>query len=239
MRAAPALASSAGSKATGSRATGSGAIASAAAAASLGVSVTWSTTASRPASRASGSISSRSSSAATPSAPSASAGTTPNSAARSSVSATGQGWGSTASSSRIRSDVGQAIGDSITGVWPLAGSSAWPLPPCGVNAPPASRSGKGAARTSWPRFGAQLRQRPSASFQQLPQVYCRQDMQKLNVLWNASSWWVVTSRSVSLRAAAIASSIDVSSDMTKFLSPRDTTLRPLRRGPRGAADSNV
>jgi hypothetical protein len=63
-------------------------------------------------------------------------------------------------------------------------------------------------------------------------------MQKLNVLWNASSWWALASRSVSLRAAAIASSMDVSSDKTKFLRPRDSTLTPLRRT-RGLADSKV
>src|SRR6186997_2202699 len=92
--------------------------------------------------------------------------------------------------------------------------------------------------TSWPRWGAQDRQRASASFQQFGQVYCRHDMQKLNVLWKASSWWAVSSRSVSLRAAAIASSIELSSDMTKFLRPRERTLTPLRRT-RGRADSNV
>ncbi len=102
----------------------------------------------------------------------------------------------------------------------------------------AGMSGKGAGRISWPRWGAHDRQRASASFQQFGQVYCRQDMQKLNVLWNASSWWVVTSRSVSLRAAAIASSIDVSSDMTKFFRPRDRTFTPLSRV-RGRADSKV
>ncbi len=64
-------------------------------------------------------------------------------------------------------------------------------------------------------------------------------MQKLNVLWKASSCWDVTSRSVSLRAAAIASSIDVSSDMTKFFRPREKVLTPFRRALLGAADSNV
>ena len=49
-------------------------------------------------------------------------------------------------------------------------------------------SGNGAGRTSWPRCGAHDRQRASTSFQQFGHVYCRQDMQKLNVLWNASSW---------------------------------------------------
>ncbi len=84
----------------------------------------------------------------------------------------------------------------------------------GVAPPEAARSGKGDARRSCPRLGAHDRQRPSASFQQLLHVYWRQDMQKLKVLWNASSCCEVTSRSVSFRAAANASSIDVESDMT-------------------------
>ena len=46
----------------------------------------------------------------------------------------------------------------------------------------------GAGMISWPRCGAQVRQRPSALFQQLPHVYWRQVMQKLKVAWNASSW---------------------------------------------------
>ena len=91
---------------------------------------------------------------------------------------------------------------------------------------------------SWPRCGAQLRQRASASFQQFGQVYWRHDMQKLKVLWNASSWWEVSSRSASLLAAAIASSIDVSSDSTKFFRPCDRTRTRLSRA-RGCADSNV
>src|SRR5437773_1062019 len=77
--------------------------------------------------------------------------------------------------------------------------------------------------------GAQDRQRASTSFQQFGQVYCRHDMQKLNVLWNASSWCDVTSRSASLRAEAIASSSVVSSDRTKFFRPRDRTRTPLSR----------
>ena len=103
----------------------------------------------------------------------------------------------------------------------------------------ASRPGNGAGRISCPRWGAHDRQRPSVSFQQLPHVYWRHDMQKLNVLWNASSCWDVTSRSVSLRAAAKASSMDVSSDMTKFFRPRDMTLMPLSRAVRGRDDSKV
>jgi hypothetical protein len=86
--------------------------------------------------------------------------------------------------------------------------------------------------------GAQVRQRASPSFQQFGQVYCRHDMQKLKVLWKASSWCDVASRSVSLRAAAIASSIELLSDSTKFLNPRDSTLTPLSLT-RGWADSNV
>ena len=89
---------------------------------------------------------------------------------------------------------------------------------------------------SWPTSAARTTGNgPSTSFQQFGQVYWRHDMQKLKVLWKASSWLDVTSRSVSLRAAAIASSIDVSSDMTKFLRPRDRTLTPLepRRCGRG------
>ena len=49
-------------------------------------------------------------------------------------------------------------------------------------------------------------------------------MQKLNVAWNASSCWPVSSRSSSLRAAAMASSSDVSSLMTQFFMPFDRVL---------------
>ncbi len=159
--------------------------------------------------------------------------------------------GSAASASCIRSDVGQAIGPgSSAGAWPFAPfAPLTPLGPCAPLAPfeplsarsPAlrSRSGNGAGRISCPRCGVQERQLPSASFQQLPHVYWRHVMQKLNVLWKASSWNEVSSRSVSLRAAAIASSIDESSDRTKFFRPRERTLMPFRRAPLGAADSNV
>ena len=100
--------------------------------------------------------------------------------------------------------------------------------------------GNGAWRMSWPRFGEHVRQRPSTWFQQLPHVYWRQFMQKLNVEWKASSCCAVASRSWSLRAAAIASSIDVSSLMTQFFIPFDSVLNwPRRRVLRGAADSNV
>ena len=51
--------------------------------------------------------------------------------------------------------------------------------------------GTGAGMISWPRCGAQVRQRPSASFQQFAHVYWRHVMQKLKVLWKASSWWEV------------------------------------------------
>src|SRR4029078_2562859 len=101
-------------------------------------------------------------------------------------------------------------------------------------------SGDGAGRISCARFGAQLRHRPSATFQQLPQVYWRQYMQKLKVEWNAPSCCAVTSRSSSLRASARASSSDESSLITQFLTPRLSVLNwPSRRVLRGATDSNV
>ena len=59
-----------------------------------------------------------------------------------------------------------------------------------------------------------MRQWPSAAFQQLLHVYWRQVMQKLKVLWKASSWWAVALRSKSLRASAIASENVLSSCMT-------------------------
>ena len=83
----------------------------------------------------------------------------------------------------------------------------------------ARRARPRARATSGSGSGAHDWQRASTSFQQFGQVYCRHDMQKLNVLWNASSWCAVDSRSVSLRAAAIASSSVVSSDSTKFFRP--------------------
>ena len=61
------------------------------------------------------------------------------------------------------------------------------------------------------RLGAHERQRPSRSFQQFAHVYWRHDMQKLKVLWNASSCSTDCSRSSMLRASARASSSDVSS----------------------------
>jgi hypothetical protein len=144
------------------------------------------------------------------------------------------------SASRIRSDVGHAIGSATGGAasCPLRSRTSIVSVSLSVIAPPAATLPNGAGMMSWPRFGAHDRQRPSASFQQLPHVYWRQFMQKLNVLWKASSCCAVCSRSVSLRAAAIASSIDESSDMTKLRSPRDITLRPLSLT-LGAADSNV
>ena len=93
--------------------------------------------------------------------------------------------------------------------------------------------------SSAPAIGAQDRQRASTPFQQLPHVYWRQDMQKLNVRWKASSCWAVASRSASERAAAIASSSDESSDRTKFLRPRPRTRMPPIRFWRGATDSKV
>ncbi len=100
--------------------------------------------------------------------------------------------------------------------------------------------GNGAGRISAPRFGAQVRQRPSAGFQQLLHVYCRQFMQKLKVEWNASSCWAVASRSSSPRAAAMASSSDESSLMTQFFTPFERVLNwPSFRVLRGATDSKV
>ncbi len=100
------------------------------------------------------------------------------------------------------------------------------------------RSGNGAGRISRLRLGAHVRQRPSSSFQQFGHVYCRHCMQKLKVLWNASSCEDVTARSVSLRAAAIASSMDVLSSSTNVFRPRESTLT-FRRRSLGTADSNV
>ena len=114
-----------------------------------------------------------------------------NSDAAASASASASG----AIASGWRSETGQADASNCTASAETSGVS----------------SGNGAGRISWPRCGAHVRQRPSTWFQQLPHVYWRQVMQKLNVEWNASSWWDVSSRSSSLRAAAIASSIDVSS----------------------------
>src|SRR5687768_17931331 len=97
----------------------------------------------------------------------------------------------------------------------MSGTAACSLDVLAVTAPLGiAISGNGAGRVASPRCGAHERQRPSAAFQQLPHVYWRQDMQKLKVLWKASSCCDVTSRSVSLRAAAKASSIEVSSDRT-------------------------
>ena len=92
---------------------------------------------------------------------------------------------------------------------------------------------------SIPGSGMQVRQRPSAVFQQLPHVYWRQVRQKLNVRWNASSWLVVALRSRSLRASAIASENVLSSERTKFLRPFETVRTRPSRERRGAADSNV
>ena len=90
-----------------------------------------------------------------------------------------------------------------------------PFPAVSAAMPPkwlaASTVRKGASRTSCPRWGAQLRHFASISFQQFGHVYCRHDMQKLNVLWKASSCSVDAWRSSSLRASANASSSDVSS----------------------------
>ena len=102
-----------------------------------------------------------------------------------------------------------------------------------------STVGNGAGMASRPTSGEQLRHWPSVSFQQFAHVYWRHDMQKLKVLWNASSWRDVTSRSASLRAAAIASSIDESSDRTKLRRPLPIVLSPRSGFAREALDSNV
>ncbi len=56
-----------------------------------------------------------------------------------------------------------------------------------------------------------MRHSPAFSFQQLGQVYCRHDMQKLKVLWNASSCRATPARASSSRATAIASAIGMPS----------------------------
>ena len=101
-----------------------------------------------------------------------------------------------------RSTSGQRIdpGSAATPSWTCA-----PFP-LGANAIAGTTSS--CASFSMPGSGTQVRQRPSAVFQQLPHVYWRQVRQKLKVLWNASSWFVVALRSSSLRASAIASEKD-------------------------------
>ena len=108
-------------------------------------------------------------------------------------------------------------------------------------AAPAAIAAAGAANVSsaGPSMGAQVRHLPSVTFQQSPQVYCRQVRQKLNVLWNASSWCEVVASSSSPRASAIASENEASSDMTKFFTPLEKVrTRPIR-DVRGALDSKV
>src|SRR5258708_29542611 len=84
--------------------------------------------------------------------------------------------------------------------------------------------------------GAQLRQRPSAAFQQSLQVYWRQERQKLKVRWNASSAVAVERCSSSERATANASSRDEPESVTKCRIPRpsvpmaDNGLRRLDTG---------
>ena len=131
----------------------------------------------------------------------------------------------------------------IAGTDPLvAANGADPLDGAGVigdviGRAAGSRPGSGDAAT-WCASGAHVRQRPSASFQQFGQVYCRHCMQKLKVWWNASSCEDVASRSVSLRAAARASSNEVLSSRTKVFSPRERTFTRRSRS-FGTADSNV
>ena len=90
--------------------------------------------------------------------------------------------------------------------------------------------------SSLPGIGAHVRQRPSPSFQQSPHVYWRQVRQKLKVWWNASSWWATAASSCSLRASAIASENEESSDRTKFLIPLLSVRTLPIRERRGAAD---
>ena len=90
-----------------------------------------------------------------------------------------------------------------------------------------------------PGCGAHVRQRPSGVFQQSPHVYWRQVRQKLNVWWNASSWCVTAVNSSSLRASAIASEKDASSERTKLFRPLLSVRTLPSRERRGAADSKV
>ena len=139
--------------------------------------------------------------------------------------------GSSASASR--SSTGQAVGAS------KAGASGVPFTGATIGWAVTSTAGNGACTASRPTSGEQLRHWPSVSCQQFAHVYWRHDMQKLKVLWNASSWRDVTSRSASLRAAAIASSIDESSDRTKLRRPLPSVLSPRSGFAREALDSNV
>ena len=90
-----------------------------------------------------------------------------------------------------------------------------------------------------PGMGAHVRQRPSGVFQQSPHVYWRQVRQKLKVWWNASSWCETAVSSSSLRASAIASEKDASSERTKFFIPLLSVRTLPSRERRGAADSKV
>ena len=55
-------------------------------------------------------------------------------------------------------------------------------------------------------------------------------MQKLKVLWKSSATREDISREPSMRAAAMASSSDVPSVMTKFLRPLASMRAPAREG---------
>src|SRR4051794_4951224 len=90
-----------------------------------------------------------------------------------------------------------------------------------------------------PGMGAHVRQRPSTAFQQSPQVYWRHVRQKLKVWWNASSWCATAASSCSLRASAMASENDESSERTKFFIPLLSVRTLPIRDRRGAADSKV
>jgi hypothetical protein len=87
--------------------------------------------------------------------------------------------------------------------------------------------------------GAQERHAPWFSFQHLSQAYWRQVIQKLNVRWNSSVTREDSSLVTSMRAAAMASSIEVPSVMTKFLRPFARRRAPASDGPRAGVGPKV
>ena len=80
---------------------------------------------------------------------------------------------------------------------------------------------------------------PWSGFQHLSHAYWRQVMQKLKVRWNSSAMRVVSPRSTSMRAEAIASSSEASSFMTKFFKPFARTRAPVNEGPFEGVGPNV
>ena len=120
-----------------------------------------------------------------------------------------------------------ATGQASTGGGPAGAGAAVAV---GANAAVASGSSA---------IGAQERQRLSTSFQQALQVYWRQSMQKLKVLWKASSWWSVALCSSKDRASAIASASEKLSDEMNRRSPLPSVRARPRGEELGAADSNV